>query len=71
MTIPTIKTVSGMFNAVVIAANAVGNPAKSSTTTRISQTWFASQTGVMAWEISSLCSRLRGPLESRSHTPPP
>jgi hypothetical protein len=48
MTMPTIKTVSGIFNAVVIAANAAGNPAKSSTITRISQTWFASQTGVMA-----------------------
>ena len=71
MTMPMSKTVSGMFNAVVIAANAAGNPAKSNTTTRTSQTWFASQTGVIALEINSLCSCLRGPLDSRSHTPPP
>ena len=61
----------GMCSAVMIAANAGGKPMNRTTTTRISQTWFASQIGPIARAISSRCSRARGPEANRSQTPPP
>jgi len=70
-TTPIRNTVSGMWSAMEMAANARGNTEKSSTTTRISQTWFASQIGPSARSMSARCSRLRGPDARRSHTPPP
>ena len=60
-----------MCSDVPMAANANGKATKSTTMTRISQTWFASQMGPMAWTIVSRWARCRGPLASMSHTPPP
>ena len=37
----------------------------------VSQTWLASQTGPMAFLIQVRCASLRGPVASKSHTPPP
>jgi hypothetical protein len=47
-TTPIRNSVSGTCRATEIAANAGGNPENSRTTTRISQTWFASHTGPIA-----------------------
>src|SRR3954468_5392099 len=60
-----------MWSAIDTAANAGGNAEKSSTTARISQTWLASQIGPMAFSITVRCSARRGPVASRSQTPPP
>src|ERR1700716_2054683 len=38
---------------------------------KISQTWFASQTGPIASATATRCSLARGPLAKRSQTPPP
>src|ERR1700716_3461783 len=38
---------------------------------KISQTWFASQTGPIASATATRCSAARGPLAKRSQTPPP
>ena len=70
-TIPKSSSVSGSKSVVETAAKAVGKPVKSTTTTRISQTWFASQIGPMAASTSARCARRRGPEARRSHSPPP
>ena len=44
-----------------IDANAVENPVHSTTRTKISQTWLASQTGPIAQSISSRARRPRPP----------
>src|SRR5690349_4277205 len=62
---------SGMCRTVPNAANAGGKQTNSMTTTTMSQTWFASQIGPIAFATSSCCRFRRGPDASRSHTPPP
>ena len=47
-TIPNAAMPSGMYWVVMIAANAVGKPDHSTTRQKISQVWFASQTGPIA-----------------------
>ena len=44
-----------------IASNAAENPVQSTTRTKISQTWLASQTGPIAQSISSRARRPRSP----------
>ena len=70
-TTPTTNSVSGTCSATEIAANAGGKPLNSTTITRINQTWFASHTGPIAAAIARRCAAARGPLASRSQTPPP
>ena len=60
-----------MWSTVPSAANAAGKAVNSITTTRISQTWFASQIGAICSAISARCASRPGPRASRSHTPPP
>ena len=62
---------SNVWRTTAIRAKAGGKHVKSTTTTKISHTWLASHTGVMARAMSSRCAALRGPDASRSHTPPP
>ena len=69
---PSAATVSGMYIVDVIAANTGGNPVHSSTITKISQTWLASQTGPIECSISLRCGQpLRAPPATRSQNPPP
>src|SRR5437879_8154043 len=62
---------SGMWSRSPSCAKTAGKQVKSSTTARISHTWFASHTGPIASATRAPCSRARGPRASRSHTPPP
>ena len=50
-TIPSAARLSGMNSVDMIAAKAAGNAVHSTTSTKISQTWFASQTGPIAQSI--------------------
>ena len=52
-TMPNKRRVSGMNSVVEMAAKARGKPVKTTTMTRMSQTWFASQMGPMAPSIRS------------------
>ena len=53
-------------------SNAEGKPVQDTTSTKISQTWLASQTGPIAQSISSRGRRARSPLPaSRLHSPAP
>jgi hypothetical protein len=70
-TIPISSNVMGMCSAVAIAANAGGNAVKRTTITSMSQTWFASHTGLIASAINERCARARGPKANKSQTPPP
>ena len=55
-----------------IASKAEGKPVQSTTSTKISQTWLASQTGPIAQSISSRGRRARSPPPaSRLHSPAP
>ena len=55
-----------------IASNADEKPVQSTTSTKISQTWLASQTGPIAQSISSRGRRPRSPPPaSRLHSPAP
>ena len=47
--IPSAATNSGMYSVEKIAPNAVGYAVHTTTSTKISQTWLASQTGPIAW----------------------
>jgi 2,3-bisphosphoglycerate-independent phosphoglycerate mutase len=69
--VPGVTPASGTWSAVAMAAKATGKHVNSTTTTTISQTWLASQTGASASAIVSRCSGLRGPRARRSQTPPP
>src|SRR2546427_5309412 len=51
--------------------NAAGNAVKRPTIRKISQTWWPPHTGPIASAPARRCSRARGPLASKSHTPPP
>src|SRR5215213_2092462 len=68
---PTSAATSGTSSASKSTANATGNAVKSTTTTRISQMWFTSQTGPIASKSFSRCSRARGPEASAVQIPPP
>ena len=70
-TMPTMAMVSGRLRARARAAKVTGNAVKSPTIMKISQTWFASQTGPMAPAIACRWRAARGPLARMSHTPPP
>ena len=60
-TIPSAARLSGMNRVEKIASKAVGKPVQSTTMTKISQTWLASQTGPSAQSISSRGRRPRSP----------
>ena len=60
-TTPSRNSVSGTCRAIDSAAKAGGKPVNSSTTTRISQTWLASQIGPMARSMIARWAALRGP----------
>ena len=70
-TIPATAMLNGTYSATPSAANAAGKAANSAVTTKISQTWFASQTGPIASAISARSRSRVGPRARRSHTPPP
>jgi len=71
-TIPSAARLSGMKSVEKIEANASENPVHSTTSTKISQTWFASQTGPMAQSINSRTRRARSPRPAaRLQKPPP
>jgi hypothetical protein len=70
-TMPISSRVKGICSAVAIVEKAGGKPVKRMTKTRISQTWFASQTGPMASAINARCFAPRFPRANKSHTPPP
>jgi hypothetical protein len=46
---PTAAMNSGRANVDAIEPNAVGYAVQATTSTKISQTWFASHTGAIAW----------------------
>ena len=50
--IPKAASVSGTYSVDATAANPAGNPVHSTTSTKISQTWLASQTGPIACSIT-------------------
>ena len=58
---PSAARLSGMNSVEKIAANAAEKPVQSTTRTKISQTWLASQTGPIAQSISSRARRPRSP----------
>jgi hypothetical protein len=68
---PKRSSTRGTNSVIETAANAFGKQVKRSTTTRMSQTWFASQIGPIACSMRSRCSFLRGPVARRSQMPPP
>ena len=70
-TIPNNMSSIGTCRAIMIAEKPAGNAVKSRTMTRISQTWFASQTGAIESAMSSRWRSRRGPLAKKSQTPPP
>ena len=53
---------SGTASVEMIEPNATGYAVQQTTSTKISQTWFASQTGPIAW---CACSRMRPPRSPR------
>jgi hypothetical protein len=69
--IPSSTRWKGTNSPSLSAAYADGKQVKSSTTTKISQTWFASHTGPIAWAIASRCASRRGPRAKASQIPPP
>ena len=60
-TIPSAARLSGMKSVEKIASNAVENAVHRTTSTKISQTWLASQTGPIAQSTSSRARRPRPP----------
>ena len=60
-TIPSAARHSGMNKVEKIASNADEKPVQSTTSTKINQTWFASQTGPIAQSIKSRGRRPRSP----------
>ena len=71
-TMPTAARLSGMNSVEKIAAKADENAVQSTTSTKTSQTWLASQTGPIAQSISSRGRRPRDPLPAaRLHSPAP
>lgn len=70
--IPKAASVRGMYSVDITAAKTAGKPVHSITSTKISQTWLASQTGPSECSMSrrwGMPARL--PPASRSHRPPP
>ena len=69
---PSAARVSGTNIVRVMDAYASGKQVHSSTKTKISQTWLASQTGAMAWSMTSRGRRPRLlPPATRSQNPAP
>ena len=71
-TMPNAAIVSGTNSVRVIDAYASGKHVHSTTKTKISQTWFASQTGAIEWSITSRGRSPRCvPPATRSQNPAP
>ena len=71
-TMPNAAMVSGTKRVRVIEAYASGNPVHSTTKQKMSQTWFASQTGPIEWSMTSRGRSPRlAPPASRSQKPAP
>ena len=71
-TTPSAARLSGMNRVEKIASNADEKPVQSTTNTKISHTWLASQTGPIAQSTSSRGRRPRAPPPaSRLHSPAP
>ena len=71
-TIPNAARVSGTNSVRVIDAYASEKPVHSTTKTKISQTWLASQTGPIEWSITSRGRSPRAaPPATRSQNPAP
>ena len=69
---PAAARPNGTNSADMIEANARGNAVHSTTSAKISQTLFASQTGVIAWSISARGRAPRfAPPAVRSQNPAP
>jgi len=69
---PSATAVSGMYSVDATAANTSGTAVHRITTTKISQTWLASQTGPMTRSMSPRCADPRcAPPANRSQNPPP
>ena len=69
-TIPSAARLSGMKSVEKTAAKADEKAVQSTTSTKISQTWFASQTGPIAQSISSRARLPRSPLPANSDQKP-
>ena len=65
-TIPRAARLSGMNRVDMIDAKASGNPVHSTTSTKISHTWFDSQTGPIAQAISARARLPRSPPRATS-----
>ena len=61
----------GTNRAVDRTAKALGNAVNRTTTATMTQTWFVSQTGPMAWTMRRFRASALGPWFSSSQTPPP
>src|ERR1700682_3561635 len=70
-TMPTIAIVRGTYKARANTPNVTGKAVNRPVIMKISQTWFASQTGPIASATAARCSWARGPVANRSQTPPP
>ena len=71
-TMPSSANSIGKIKVFMAAANASGNPVHHVTSTKISQTWLASQTGPMLWSIWVRSSAPRAsPPAVRSKKPDP
>ena len=71
-TMPSAASVSGTNKVSVIDANASENAVHSTTRQKISQTWFASQTGPIEWSMSARGRSPRSaPPAMRSQNPAP
>ena len=70
-TIPISTRVKGTNRAWLSGTKAPGKLVNKPTITKISQTWFASQTGPMAVAIAVRWRVAVGPVASKSQTPPP
>ena len=71
-TIPASASQIGSASVVITEANACGNAVQKMTRSNTSQTWLASQTGVIDSSISPRGARPRAVVPaSRSHRPPP
>jgi hypothetical protein len=68
-TMPSAARLSGMKSVEKIASNAAENPVQRTTSTKISQTWLASQTGPIAQSISSRARLSRPPIRLQNPAP--
>ena len=62
---------NGTASVEAIEPNARAYAVQKTVSTKISQTWLASQMGPIASAMAFLCRTARGPTASKSHMPPP